>query len=84
MKLGKSANISTAIVWRDTSLVDMMKGLVDHAGALHLDYSVKFVDAKTKDIVDDTQSVNHPPTRSRGMYNRCTLRQAGHQELGEF
>lgn len=42
IKLSKVSNTSTSLVRRDTSFVDMMKGLVNYAFVFDLEHGIKF------------------------------------------
>lgn len=64
--LSQVSNMCTAIVRKDTLLVDTKKALVKYTGALKLQYSVQFLDARMEETVDDTVSANDLPKRSRG------------------
>lgn len=64
MTLRKVASTAAAIVRRDTSFLDRMKALENYAVPFDLEYHVMFVDARTQDIVDDTQSSDYAPTRN--------------------
>lgn len=68
-KLSKGANTSTAINRGETLFLDTMKALVNYAGFLKLEVSVKFVDAWKKDIFHDTSLYDYLPTRNSGTYN---------------
>lgn len=54
--LRKSGNTSLPMVWKVSSFVDRMITLFDNFGAFELEYSVKFLDGCTKDIVNCTVS----------------------------
>lgn len=70
MKVSKVANSSHAIFGRDTWFVETMKELVNYATQVKLEYNITFVDARTKDIIDDTQSSENLPTRGCRTYNQ--------------
>lgn len=66
IKLNQDANNFTAIVSRDTVVMDLMKQPVNFTSAFKMHYSVLFSNAKGKNIVKHTVSCNYLPTGSRG------------------
>lgn len=62
MKLSKVINTLSTIARREKSLVDTMNALENYHGAFGLEYCLKFVDARKKDIVDLLITRNRPIT----------------------
>lgn len=71
VKLSQTTKRSTAIFCKDMAFVDIMNWLANYNGAFTLKYDLQFVDARTKEIVDDPMSCNYLPTMSKGIYNIC-------------
>lgn len=70
MKLSKLANASNANARSAKLFVHTMEELINYTGVFELEYSVQFLVARTKDIVDSTQSSDYLPNRGRGTYSR--------------
>lgn len=50
-KTSQVTNMSTAIVRKDLSFVDILKSLLNYAAAIELQYGMNFVDARIRDIL---------------------------------
>lgn len=59
VKLSKISNSTVAIVRMDKVFEEMMKGLISYAGAIELQYGVKFMQACIKHIVVDMMPPNY-------------------------
>lgn len=66
----KVASTKTAIVWKGTTSVDVMKALVDYAAELFLQYKVSFLDTWMKNIIEETVFSEFLPTQSCAKYIR--------------
>lgn len=54
----RSCNILSGLVLSDTSFIDNLRTLLTFAKTFEMDYGVRFVDARTKDIADDLKAAN--------------------------
>lgn len=54
IKLGEIANASAGIALNDSSLVNIMRALLNYAGTFEMQYGVNILEAKTTDIFEDT------------------------------
>lgn len=61
VKLCKMCNTTTTIVHIDNSFVDNMKSIISYVAAIELQYVVKFMQARIKDIADDMMTSTFLP-----------------------
>lgn len=68
INLSKMSNETKAIVHMEETLVNIMKGTISFAGAFKLQFGLKFMQSRIKDIVGDMVLFNYLPTHSQSSY----------------
>lgn len=68
MKLHKMSSTTTALVSMDNSFVGLMRVIVSFVAVFELQYGVKFMQACTRDILNDMIPLSYLHTHSRASY----------------